>query len=104
MAYFVTLNNENIVSDVQVISDDILIGIDGKENDQNGVDFLNQLHGFHPRRIRTYKDGSKRNIFASAGYSYDIANDIFIPPKPYRVDGKEKSPLSKAAQPKYQQF
>lgn len=83
MAYFVTLNNENIVSDVQVISDDVLIGIDGKENDQNGVDFLNQLHGFHPRRIRTYKDGSKRNIFASAGYSYDIANDIFIPPKPY---------------------
>lgn len=83
MAYFVTLNNENIVSDIQVISDDILVGIDGNENDQNGVDFLNQLHGFHPRRIRTYKDASKRNIFASVGCSYDPNNDVFILPKPY---------------------
>ena len=83
MAYFVTLNNENIVSDIQVISDEILIGIDGNENDQNGVDFLNQLHGFHPKRLRTYKDRSKRHIFASVGCSYDANKDVFILPKPY---------------------
>ena len=83
MAYFVTLNNENIVSDIQVISDDILVGIDGNENDQNGIDFLNQMHGFHPKRLRTYKDASRRNIFASVGCSYDANNDVFILPKPY---------------------
>tara|TARA_Y100000004_G_scaffold50498_1_gene55649 strand:+ start:1346 stop:1699 length:354 start_codon:yes stop_codon:yes gene_type:complete len=99
MAYFVTLNNENIVSDIQVISDDILIGIDGNENDQNGIDFLNQMQGFHPKRLRTYKDGSKRNIFASVGCSYDANNDVFILPKPYpswtlNSDNKWEAPVS----------
>lgn len=83
MAHFAKLDSNNVVTEVIVISNDTLIGIDGQESEQNGINFLNSLYGFYPRWIQTSYNSNFRKNFASIGYTYDSTRDAFIEPKPY---------------------
>lgn len=83
MAYFAKLNGSNAVINVYKVNNDTLEDINGNEVDQNGVNHLNSLYGFHPKWVRAYKDGSQRVCFPEKGYQYNLSLDAFIPPKPF---------------------
>jgi hypothetical protein len=100
MAYFAKLNSENIVEIVISINNAVITDSNGAEQEQLGVDFINQLYktndvwkktsyntrgGKYFNSDNTLGDQSKafRKNHAGIGYTYDSQRDAFIPPKPY---------------------
>jgi hypothetical protein len=100
MAYFAKLNSENIVETVISINNAVITDSNGIEQEQLGVDFINQLYktndiwkktsyntkgGKYFNSDNTLGDQSKafRKNYAGIGYIYDSNRDAFIPPKPY---------------------
>jgi hypothetical protein len=100
MAYFAKLNSENIVETVISINNAVITDSNGIEQEQLGVDFINQLYktndiwkktsyntrgGKYFNSDNTLGDQSKafRKNYAGIGYNYDSQRDAFISPKPY---------------------
>lgn len=100
MAYFAKLNNNNIVEQVISINNAVITDANGVEQEQLGVDFINQLYktnevwkktsyntrgGKYFNSDNTLGDQSKafRKNYAGIGYTYDSNRDAFISPKPY---------------------
>ena len=100
MAYFSKLNSENIVETVISINNAVITDSNGIEQEQLGVDFINQLYktndiwkktsyntrgGKYFNSDNTLGDQSKafRKNYAGIGYTYDSQRDAFIPPKPF---------------------
>lgn len=81
MAHFAELNDENEVTRVIVIANEVLLQ-DGQEIEQLGIDLCHNLFGEHTKWKQTSYHGTIRKNFASAGYIYDPIKDAFIPPKP----------------------
>ena len=84
MAHFASINSDNIVTQVLVVSD----------NDApRGHDFLSKDLGLGGTWIQTsyntrggeHSNGGTplRKNYAGIGYTYDSGRDAFIPPKPY---------------------
>ena len=92
MAHFAKINTDNIVINVVVINNNELL-IDGEENEQKGINFLNSLSNTNYNWKKTsyntvggvhLNDGTPfRKNFAGIGFTYDSGRDAFIPPKPY---------------------
>tara|TARA_R100001086_G_scaffold34048_1_gene15423 strand:+ start:265 stop:657 length:393 start_codon:yes stop_codon:yes gene_type:complete len=92
MAHFAKLNQNNIVITVNVVHNSELL-VDGVENEQKGVDFLNNLFSTNDNWKQTsyntiggvHKLGGTpfRKNYAGVGYTYDEAKDAFIEPQPY---------------------
>ena len=90
MANFAKIGSNNKVIKVHTIHNNELL-IDGVENEQKGIDFLNNLYKINDVWKQTsfnthggvHKLGGTplRKNFASKGYTYDEAKDAFIPPK-----------------------
>ena len=100
MAYFAKLNLENIVEIVISINNAVITDSNGAEQEQLGIDFINQLYktndvwkktsyntrgGKYFNSDNTLGDQSKtfRKNYAGIGYTYDSQRDAFISPKPY---------------------
>ena len=106
MAHFAKINENNIVGTVVVVSNDVIVDENGNEQEQLGVDFLNNLYktdnviwkktSYNTHNGKHYysnesgekvesDDQSKafRKNYAGLGYTYDATRDAFIPPKPY---------------------
>jgi hypothetical protein len=81
MAHFAELTEKNIVSKVIVVNNNELIDDNGNESEEKGIKFCQKLFG--GRWIQASYNGSFRNKFPSAGYSYDEVDDVFIEPQPY---------------------
>jgi hypothetical protein len=81
MAHFAKLNENNVVTEVHVVNNDV-ITIDGVESEQAGIDFLTGLHG-HAKWKQTSYNGNFKKNYASIGSMYDETRDAFIPPKPF---------------------
>jgi len=87
MAHFAKLNSENIVIHVEVVNNNEAV------TEQNGIDFLNTLHGedtiwkqtsFNTHGGIHLLGGTPfRKNFGSIGFTYDEDKDAFIPPKPF---------------------
>ena len=99
MAHFAKLDQDNIVITVNVVHNNELL-VDGVENEQQGIDFLNNffntndnwkqtsyntLGGVHyAPNSNTPDDGFPlRKNYAGKGDTYDEAKDAFIAPKPF---------------------
>ena len=83
MAHFAELDETNTVLTVVVVGNDVTT-IDGVEDEQRGINFLNDLLG--PDRgtwIQTSYNNNIRYEYAAVGGTYDPVLDIFIQPKPY---------------------
>jgi len=82
MAHFARLDENNIVTEVIVISNESL-GI--PENEQTGLDWLeyfDTLRGLEPARwVQTSYSSKFRGTFAGIGMTYDPVADIFISPE-----------------------
>jgi len=83
MAHFAKLDENNIVTEVLVVNNDVLLKADGDtESEYKGKTFLNSLFG-SATWVQTSYNGSMRKQFAGIGYSYDSTNDVFVAPQPY---------------------
>lgn len=81
MAHFAQLNEENIVTQVIVVSNDDIVDENGAESEEIGATFCLQF-GSGPW-VQTSYNSNFRRRFAGIGYFYDEENDRFIPPKPF---------------------
>lgn len=80
MAHFAQLDANNIVTQVIVVHNNELLDDNGVENPVKGAVFCQKLLGGN--WIQTSYNGTIRKNFAGIGYTYDLARDAFIAPKP----------------------
>ena len=87
MAHFAKLEENNIVTQVIVVSNDIAT------SESAGATFINNLYGTSDTWKQTsyntfanvHSGGGTafRKNYAGVGFTYDASRDAFIPPKPY---------------------
>ena len=92
MAHFAKLNQDNIVVSINVVHNNELL-VDGTENEQKGINFLNTLFNTSDNWKQTSYNTNRgvhklggtpfRKNYAGIGYTYDEDKDAFIPPQPY---------------------
>ena len=82
MAHFAELDNDNLVVQVVVISNEILLDENGDEQEQLGIDYLNNLFG-EKRWVQTSYNNNFRKNYAAVGYPYDPVKDAFVDAKFY---------------------
>ena len=86
MAHFATIDNTtNNVIRVEVINNAVITDSDGKEQEQLGIDFLEQIHGGGGVTYKqtSYNNNIRKN-FSTVGGTYDADKDAFIDPRPIR--------------------
>ena len=83
MAHFAKLDRENKVTGVYVVNNEVITDGDGVEQEQLGIDFLNQLFGEAGWYKQTSYNGTFRKNFAGINSEYSPADDAFIHPQPY---------------------
>ena len=83
MAHFCKLGVGNIVEEVHVVKNEVITDNTGNEQEQLGVDFLNNLYGTRDVWKQTSYNSNFRKNYAGKGYTYDQERDAFIPPKPF---------------------
>ena len=77
MAHFAKLNSDNIVTKVEVVSNDVAT------NEQAGINFLNNLYGTNDVWKQTSYNENIRKNFAGIGYTYNQTKDALIALKPF---------------------
>ena len=82
MAHFAKLDENNIVTEVLVVNNDVLLKTDGTESEYKGKVFLNGLFG-NATWVQTSFNGNFRKQYAGIGYTYDETNNVFIFPQPF---------------------
>ena len=93
MAYFAKLGTGNIVEQVISINNAVITDANGVEQEQLGINFINQLYNTNETWKQTsynthggiHNNGGTpfRKNHAGIGYQYDSQRDAFIPIKPY---------------------
>jgi len=84
MAHFARLDNNNIVRQVIVISDDVAPD-PAPDNEQQGQAFIADVLGLSGTWLQTSYNGNFRGVFAGVGYTYDPDLDEFVAP-PIQLD------------------
>ena len=87
MAHFAKLDENNIVTEVVVVHNDVAT------SESAGATFLNNMYGtsdtWKQTSYNTFGNQHKlggtpfRKNYAGVGFTYDASNDAFIAPKPY---------------------
>ena len=82
MAHFAKIGLNNKVIAVHSVHNDVLKDSNGVEQENIGIEFLTNLHGWAIWKQTSYNNNIRKN-YAGIGYTYDEQRDAFIPPKPY---------------------
>ena len=82
MAHYAKIGIGNIITKVHVLNNEVLMK-DGEENEQQGLEFLQNLYNNKDLYIQTSYNGTFRKNYAGVGYTYDQTRDAFIPPQPF---------------------
>lgn len=83
MAHFAQLDENNVVLQVIVVNNADNIDKNGVEKEEIGVAFCQSLLGANTSWRQTSYNANMRKNYAGIGFTYDVARDAFIPPKPY---------------------
>ena len=83
MAHFAQLDENNIVTQVIVVSNDDCSDANGTESESIGVAFCQKLLGANTNWKQTSYNGNMRVRYAGIGYSYNESLDAFVPAQPY---------------------
>jgi len=81
MAHFAQLGDNNVVTNVIVVNNEVLLDDDGVEQEALGVQFCQELLG--GTWVQTSYNNTFRRQFAAIGSTYDSAADVFISLKPF---------------------
>lgn len=84
MAHFARLNEQNIVEEVIVVSNEDCLDSNGNESEEVGITFCNSL--IPGTWIQTSYNHNFRKNYAGIGYTYDSDRNAFIAPKPVIKD------------------
>ena len=82
MAHFAKINVDNEVIYVIKLHNDVLLNDQNNEDEQTGIDFLNN-NIEQATWVQTSYNNNFRKTYAGIGYTYDFENDVFISPKPF---------------------
>ncbi len=80
MAHFAQLDQNNVVTQVIVISNDDILDENGNESEQKGIEFCKNLYGEDTRWVQTSYNKSFRYKYAGIGDTYNEQYDAFVPP------------------------
>ena len=83
MAHFAQLDDNNVVTQVIVVSNDDTSDSNGVETESIGVAFCQKLLGASTNWKQTSYNSKMRVRYAGIGYSYNSGLDAFVPPQPY---------------------
>ncbi|MEI7507833.1 MAG: hypothetical protein WCJ62_00035 [Flavobacterium sp.] len=83
MAHFAKLDENNLVIDVNVVSNETLNSQPFPDSEPIGIMFLTEWSGGHTNWKQTSYNNNFRKNYASISYTYDAALDAFIPPQPF---------------------
>jgi len=83
MAHFAQLDENNVVTQVIVVSNEDTSDSNGVEVEEIGVAFCKKLLGGDTNWKQTSYNGNMRVRYAGIGYSYNAELDAFIAPQPY---------------------
>lgn len=82
MAHFAQLDENNVVTQVIVVSNNDC-QINGVETEEAGIVFCKSLFGPTTKWRQTSYNGNIRKNYAGIGFTYDADRDAFIPPKTF---------------------
>ncbi len=80
MAHFARIDENNVVLDVLVVSNDALGNLPFPESEPVGVEFMRSLFPGTNWKQTSY-NASFRGCYAGIGYTYNAESDEFIPPE-----------------------
>jgi hypothetical protein len=83
MAHFAQIDENNIVQNVIVVSNNDCLNANREEDESVGIAFCKSLLGDDTHWVQTSYNSSFRKNYAGIGYTYDFVRDAFIPPSPY---------------------
>ena len=83
MAHFAQLNENNVVVNVIVVSNEDTSDENGIEIEEIGITFCKNLLGENTIWKQTSYNNNFRCRYAGIGFTYDEQLDAFIPPKPF---------------------
>ena len=83
MAHFAQLDENNVVTQVIVVSNDDTSDSNGTETESIGVAFCQKLLGASTNWKQTSYNGNMRVRYAGIGYSYNESLNAFVTPQPY---------------------
>jgi hypothetical protein len=83
MAHFAQLDDNNVVTQVIVVSNDDIKDNNGTEVESIGVAFCQKLLGADTNWKQTSYNSNMRVRYAGIGYSYNAELDAFVAPQPY---------------------
>ena len=80
MAHFAQLNDDNTVTQVIVVHNNVLLDENGQESEAQGIAFCQSLYGPTTRWVQTSYNDNFRGRYAGVGYRYDPAINQFVVP------------------------
>lgn len=83
MAHFAQLDENNVVTQVIVVSNEDTSDANGVEVEEIGVAFCKKLLGADTKWKQTSYNNNFRARYAGIGYTYNETLDAFVPPKPH---------------------
>lgn len=83
MAHFACLDENNVVTQVIVVSNEDTSDVNGNEVEEIGVAFCKKLLGADTNWKQTSYNNNFRVRYAGIGYSFSEELNAFIPPKPH---------------------
>jgi hypothetical protein len=83
MANFAKLNDQNIVLDVNAVSNDVINNLPFPDSEPLGVAFLTEWSGGYTNWKQTSYNANFRKNYAGVGSTYSAELDAFIAPKPF---------------------
>ena len=83
MAHFAKIDENNVVTQVIVVSNDDIKDVNGVEVEEIGVAFCKKLLGAETNWKQTSYNNNFRVRYAGISYTYNEELDAFIPPSPF---------------------
>ena len=83
MSHFAQLDENNVVTQVIVVSNDDITDSNGVETESIGVAFCKKLLGADTNWKQTSYNNNFRVRYAGIGYSFSEELNAFIPPRPF---------------------
>ena len=83
MAHYAQLDENNVVTQVIVVSNDDIKDVNGNEVEEIGVAFCKKLLGADTNWKQTSYNNNFRVRYAGIGYSFSEELNAFIPPRPF---------------------
>jgi len=93
MAHFAQLDENNVVTQVIVVSNNDILDDNGQESETKGIEFCKNLLG-GDNWIQTSFNGNFRGMYAGIGFTYDSVNDVFVNPNTPPLVTEETEPMS----------